>query len=149
VKTIFDPAVRAEVVARMERVPPGRAPLFGRMSAPQMLCHVSDQMRAALGELPVRSKGKALFANPVVAWLLIHVVPWPKGKAQTAPEMLTAKPTTWDGDLRSFRELVERVGVQPSGGAWPAHPLFGAISGRAWGRLVYRHLDHHLRQFGE
>jgi hypothetical protein len=32
--------------------------------------------------------------------------------------------------------------------AAPEHPAFGRLSGRAWGALVYRHMDHHLRQFG-
>jgi hypothetical protein len=26
--------------------------------------------------------------------------------------------------------------------------VFGRISGRSWGALQYKHLDHHLRQFG-
>ena len=146
--TVFDPAARATLAARMERVPPERAPLWGRMSAPQMLCHVSDGLRAALGELPVTSRGNALFTNPVVRWLLIYALPWPKGKAQAAPEMLTTQPAEWAADLATFRGLLEGAGTRGPGGAWPAHPRFGALSGRAWGALMHRHLDHHLRQFG-
>ena len=28
------------------------------------------------------------------------------------------------------------------------HSFFGRLSGDEWGRLMYKHLDHHLRQFG-
>lgn len=147
-KSVFDPAARAALAARMERIPPDRAPLWGRLTAPKMLCHVSDSLRAALGELPVTSKGKAFFANPAVRWLLIHALPWPKGKTQTAPEMLTAQPTEWAADLATFRELLERAGTRDPGGTWPEHPLFGDLSGRTWGALMHRHVDHHLRQFG-
>jgi hypothetical protein len=28
------------------------------------------------------------------------------------------------------------------------HPIFGAMSERAWLRWGYLHMDHHLRQFG-
>lgn len=147
-KTVFDPAVRAEVVERMGRIPPDRRPLFGKMSAPQMVCHVSDALRVSLGEIPTRSKGKKVFTNPVVRWLLIHVLPWPKGKTQTAREMLTAQPTDWAADLGTFRALLERMGSRGPGGAWPPHPLFGNLSGKMWGHLTYRHLDHHLGQFG-
>src|SRR5215216_4433763 len=77
-KTIFDPEARASLLARMERVPPDRAPRWGKMNAPRMLCHVSDALRSALGDLPARSKGKKLFTNPLVRWLMIYVVPWPK-----------------------------------------------------------------------
>jgi hypothetical protein len=147
-KNIFDPAVRAELVERMGRVPPDRKPLWGKMDAPRMLCHVTDALRVAVGDIPARSKGKKAFANPVVRWLLIYALPWPRGKAQTAPEMLTTKPESWDGDMAAFRTLLERAGAVGPGGSWAEHPLFGNISGKTWGDLAYRHLDHHLRQFG-
>ncbi len=35
-----------------------------------------------------------------------------------------------------------------AGGAWPVSPVFGRISGRSWGVMLYRHLDYHLGQFG-
>jgi len=35
----------------------------------------------------------------------------------------------------------------PTTEEWPEHPAFGALSRRAWGVLIYRHMDHHLRQF--
>ena len=113
-----------------------------------MLCHVSDSLRSALGELPTTSRRKALFTNPAVRWLLIHALPWPKGKVQSSPEMLTAQPTEWAADLAVFRSLLERAGTQDPAGNWPDHPLFGDLSGPAWGVLIHRHLDHHLRQFG-
>lgn len=147
-KTIFDPAARASLARRMERVAPDGRPRWGRMSAPQMLCHVSDALRMAVGDLPVKSKGKMMLANPVVRWLAIYVLPWPKGKTRTAPEMLTAQPTEWAADLATFRALLERAGAKPADGPWPVHPLFGDINGKTWGALSYRHLDHHLTQFG-
>jgi Protein of unknown function (DUF1569) len=36
---------------------------------------------------------------------------------------------------------------QPAGD-WPPHPVFGAMTARDWNRVLYRHTDHHLRQFG-
>jgi len=31
---------------------------------------------------------------------------------------------------------------------WNPHPLFGAFTSQQWGQMQYKHLDHHLRQFG-
>lgn len=45
-------------------------------------------------------------------------------------------------------QALERFATREPTGAWPAHPLFGALSGSDWGVLVYRHMDPHLRQFG-
>jgi hypothetical protein len=44
--------------------------------------------------------------------------------------------------------LVERFGHADPGKVWPVSPVFGALSGKDWGALSYKHLDHHLRQFG-
>jgi hypothetical protein len=78
---------------------------------------------------------------------VIHVIPFPKG-AKAAPEMLATKPTTWAADLAALRDLVQRFGARGPGGEWPESRVFGRISGRSWGVLQHKHLDHHLRQFG-
>jgi hypothetical protein len=69
----------------------------------------------------------------------------PRGKIQTAPEMLATQPKSWEVDLAACAELAERVG---RGSARAVHPAFGPLSPEEWGRLCWKHLDHHLRQFG-
>ena len=49
--------------------------------------------------------------------------------------------------VRAVRGLEADSG-ESEGLGWPDHPAFGALSRRAWGVLIYRHMDHHLRQFG-
>jgi hypothetical protein len=147
-KTVFDAEARASLLARMEGVPADRRPLWGKMDAPRMLCHVSDAVRVALGDIPATAKGKSAFANPLVRWLAIYVIPWPRGKMETAAEMLSSTPTNRDADLAAFRALLDRIGARGAGGEWPAHPLFGRMPGKIWGDLTYRHIDYHLGQFG-
>lgn len=145
-KSIFDPAARAELLARFDRIPRDAAPKWGKMNAPRMLCHVSDSLRVALGDKQVAVK-KSFLSNRLMRWLLIYALPWPKG-APTSPEMLTTSPAEWEEDRRALRELVERVGARGPDAPWPPHPAFGGLSGRQYGHLMHRHLDHHLRQFG-
>jgi hypothetical protein len=83
-----------------------------------------------------------------VNWLVIHAVPWPKGKGKSPPEFLATRPTTWEADVGRLRDLVERFSARGPSAPWPANLAFGRISGRSWGVLEYKHLDHHLRQFG-
>jgi hypothetical protein len=49
---------------------------------------------------------------------------------------------------RRPRELLDRAASARTTDTWPEHPAFGKLSTRAWGVLIYRHMDHHLRQFG-
>lgn len=80
--------------------------------------------------------------------LLIHVLPWPEGKAKGPKESFTTSKTDWQNDVGQLEELLARMAEKAPGEKWPVHPLFGNMSGYDWGVLTYRHFDHHLRQFG-
>jgi hypothetical protein len=143
---MFRTGTRRELQRRLTRLAPARAPLWGRMTAPRMVVHVADALRMALGDLPVAAKATPL-CLPVIKQLAIYVLPFPKG-VPTAPELLARVPAAWNSEMVTLSALIERFAERPVAGPWPRHPVFGTMSGRAWGVLAYRHCDHHLRQFG-
>ena len=145
-KSIFQAASRKELQQRLVQLAPERVPLWGRMNAPKMVAHLSDALKMALGELPVAPR-KGPLRLPVLKQLVIFVLPWPKG-APTAPELLARAPTAWTGEVVTLSALIERFATRQAVETWPPHPAFGSMTGRAWGALVYRHCDHHFRQFG-
>ena len=145
-RSMFEPAARAYLEARLTRLTPDRSPAWGRMNAPEMVCHVSDAFRMALGDLAVRPR-KLPLRYPVIKQLIIYLVPFPRG-APTAPELRSRVPAEWGGEVGTLRTLVNRFAERSTDDAWPAHPAFGRFSGRAWGVLAYKHADHHFRQFG-
>ena len=144
--TLFDQTDRSAILRRVDALAPDRRPLWGKFTAPEMVCHVSAGLRQGLGDLEAGEPTGAL-RFPPINWLAIHVLPWPKGKAKSPPGLLTTKSTTWDADVNALRELIDRFGTRGAGAAWPQSVAFGSISGRSWGVLQYRHLDHHLTQF--
>jgi hypothetical protein len=146
-KTIFNPGDRAALVARINRLTPDAKARFGKLTAPRMICHLADSVRVGTGELPARMKNGPL-ANPVARWLMAYVVPFPKGKAETAPEMLTTTPADWQADLSALREQLQAAAQRGQHGAWAPHPAFGKMSGKLYGVFIHKHFDHHLRQFG-
>ncbi len=145
--TLADPRTRADIAARVAQLTPQRAPLWGRMSAPQMLAHCADALRMAYGDLPCASKHIPLARLGVVKWLALNVLPFPKS-APTAPELLARAPAEWGAERGEILGLIERFGTELSRTSWPAHPLFGPLTSAQWGQLAWKHLDHHLRQFG-
>jgi len=145
--TIFDPRARGAILDRIGRLTADRKPIWGRFTAPEMVCHVSAGLRQGLGELDA-GPPDGPFARFPMNWLGIHVLPWPRGKGQSPREFLATPPTTWGADLGRLCELVERFGARGAAAAWPPSRVFGSISGRSWGVLQHKHLDHHLRQFG-
>lgn len=145
VGTLLDNHNRSVILERLQRLRPDAKPAWGDLTAPRMLCHIADQMRVALGDAP--SKPVHTFASRTLLKFLAvttRLEP-PRGKIQTAPEMLVSKPTSWEADLAACIDLAERIG---HGTASAVHPAFGPLSAREWGRLCWKHLNHHLVQFG-
>lgn len=145
-KTMWNERDAQEIRQRLERLEPGARARWGKMDAAQMAVHLTDALKMALGELPVASKWLPIRYFPLKQ-LIIYVLPFPKG-APTAPELVGRVPMVWGAELAELATLIDRFASQPAGRAWPEHPAFGPLSRHAWGVLVYRHTDHHLRQFG-
>jgi hypothetical protein len=144
-RSLSDARARQELVERLERLSPEAKPLWGKMTAPQMLAHLADWMLMAKGELKTAPKNRALSFWPVKQ-LAIFWLPFPKG-VPTAPELLSRKPLAWTVERAAVRNHVESFEtLDPA--VWPEHPVFGVMTPRAWCVLGYRHTDHHLRQFG-
>ena len=146
-KTIFDPGARRELVDRLDRLRPDSTRRWGKMTPDQMVCHLDDSLRCATGVTPTHQR-KTFMANRVFRWIIIHVLPWPKGRAQTVKEMLVTKPVSFNDDRSRLIGMLEKAASLTPAGSWAIHPAFGDLSGRDYGVLIYRHFDHHLRQFG-
>lgn len=147
-RTLFDDRMRAETLARMEAIPADRLPLWGTMTAPKMVVHCTDALRMATGALPIRvlPVGRVLGATGLGTVLARHL-PFPKG-AKTHPKLLARAASAYGDELAQFAAALEEVAAKPRDVQWPAHPLFGSLSAATWGVLAWRHVDHHLRQFG-
>jgi hypothetical protein len=121
------------------------------MSAHQMICHLSDGCRMALGQTPVSSAAGPL-PPALMKWIALSLpLRWPAG-TPTRPEIDQAcagtKPGDFAADVAELEALLERVATRGKDEAWPTHPVFGRMSQTAWLRWAYLHMDHHLRQFG-
>lgn len=145
-KSLWNEGDRRELQGRLWRLQPEAERRWGGMTAPQMLAHLSDAMRMALGELTCTPKHLPIRYSPLKQ-LIVYWLPFPQG-APTAPELLGRTPASWDGEVADLIQLMDRLGGQPANRRFPDHPGFGPLSRRAWGVLGYRHTDHHLRQFG-
>lgn len=144
--TVFNSSDREALYGRMNTLTLERTPLWGRMSCGQMLAHLTDGVRMTLGELAVQPKRGPLRLAPI-RHAVIHWLPFPKG-APTAPELLVRRAEDCAVEIAELRAVMERMALRAGTPVWKEHPAFGRMTERDWGVLVYRHVDHHLRQFG-
>ena len=144
--TLRNDGDRKYLLQRLARLNPDAKPLWGKMNAPQMLCHLRDSLAMALGEVAVKAlKPNALQRFPL-RQLVIYVLPMPKN-IPTVPELQASQPGDFAADLREVAERVERMSKMPNG-VGALHPLFGPMTNDEWCALQYKHAAHHLKQFG-
>jgi hypothetical protein len=150
-KTLARPDDKAEVLRRLRDVHPGSARRWGRMSAPQMVCHLADAFRMALGQKPV-SEVPGLLNRTFVKWMALYApLRWPPGLL-TRPEIdqlvTGTRPCEFATDVAQVEAFVALMTAPSPDFDFPSHPIFGKMSRRDWMRWGYLHMDHHLRQFG-
>jgi hypothetical protein len=150
-KSLADPDVRTAVIERVKTVRPDSKPLWGRMNAHQMLCHLKDAFLAVLGEKQV-SPATGLFQKTVMKFVALNApFPWPKN-IMTRPELdYVAQKYCPPDFMQTRRELIaqiERFSRPDLDLSGAVHPIFGNMSEWEWRRWAWLHMDHHLRQFG-
>jgi uncharacterized protein DUF1569 len=145
--SILNESHRTALLNRMHSLTASSGARWGQMNVVGMLQHLSLSARMGLGELPVASVNKRPFQMFPVKHLLLYVLPFPKG-APTARELYPVGAASFDEERATLANLLEQIAAGPQEGAGPAHPLFGPLSRRQWGVLTYKHVDHHLKQFG-
>lgn len=109
-------------------------------------------MKSILGDRPQPIKPPNLNKRIIKFVGFTLPFPWPKGKVKTSRmnDQLQdgTKPGVFSDDVAELRRLVDRV-RETKGRGLPVHHTWGEMSPGVLGRYVYRHMDHHLRQFGQ
>jgi hypothetical protein len=148
-KNLFDAATVAEVKDRMAHLGPESERQWGKMNAPQAVAHCSAGLELAMGD----RRPPQLWLGRIIGWI---IKPMALGNdapmrrnSPTVPSIVVAD----ERDLRAERDkltaLIDRFAASgPAGCTTHPHSFFGRLTPQEWAILMYKHLDHHLRQFG-
>ena len=147
--SLQQPAAIDALIARLDRLGPEQQRQWGAMTAHQMLCHLSDSFLVGLGER-YASAVDTWWSRNVIRWIALRSpAPWPKD-IPTRPEIDQqrggTRPDLFARDRARVVELMRRF-AQPDA-RFGRHPIFGPMRRDDWMAWGYRHVDHHLRQFG-
>jgi len=140
-----------EVLRRLRSLKEDSARRWGRMTAHQAVCHLSDSFKAVTGGKEVEFAG-SFATRTFVKWFALRVpLRWPKG-VPTRPEVDQEKggtrPSEFARDVAELASLVEEFASEGREFRGSLHPVFGEMGAGDWLRWGYLHMDHHLRQFG-
>jgi hypothetical protein len=147
-KNILNEVDYLEIKRRIQKLSETNTRLWGEMEIQEMLVHCTRQLELAVGEISSDQQGSSFLRSKLGKWLIFSTVPWPKG-ADTPAEMnakiASFSLTDFETEKKKLLNYLEKARLHTS---LKAHPFFGELNRKEWTRLIYKHLDHHLKQFG-
>jgi hypothetical protein len=146
-KSLFDNASRDEIIRRVSLLRADSLPKWGKMNVAQMLAHCIDAQKITFGEKGDVKMPVGFLTTALGHWLLIKMpMPVPKNMP-SHPLYFEYLPAKFEQDRDLLIDYVRRFAKGRSQ-TWGIHPAFGRITPEECAALQYKHLDHHLRQFG-
>ena len=149
-KNLFDATAANEVRTRLGQLGPQSERQWGKMTAAQMLAHCSVSMQWALGEV-VPEKGSLhvrLMGRLVKPMVFRNEDPLRKN-SPTVRSLVVADERDLGKERDRLWGLIDKfVAGGAAGCTRNPHSFFGRMTPEEWAIIMYKHLDHHLRQFG-
>ena len=146
-KNLLSPQLASEMLQRVHKLTRDKPCLWGNMTATTMLYHCNVTNNAIL-TAPRSQKMQTLKQKILKVLILQLKKEIPKG-IKGNPKFFPEKDTqldfeeqlkVWVSTISKFSELNSSLEGD--------HPVFGRLNTKEWGRFVWLHMDHHLRQFG-
>jgi hypothetical protein len=147
-KSLFTPADNEEIVNRVNNLTATTQPQWGKMNVEQMVTHCQRPLMVAFGELNLkRGLPGILFGSFVKKRLLKDEQPFGKN-LPTDPNFIVKDERLFNAEKEKLVSYIKQIGKGPSAIKVVQHPFFGKMTPQDWDKIMYKHLDHHLRQFG-
>ncbi|MCB9033422.1 MAG: DUF1569 domain-containing protein [Chitinophagales bacterium] len=146
-KSLFDTSTQQEIQARLNQLNENSTRKWGKMSVSQMLKHMDIAFAVPIKKITVeKDKLFVLAANPVTRFFIVTLAnKWPKN-LMTAKEFIVETDENFNQAKTEFLQTYNAflIATDFSG----VHPIFGVMKKEMWGTAMYKHLNHHLEQFG-
>ncbi len=148
-KSLFDGETVAEVRRRLSRLEPDQARQWGKMNVAQTLAHCSLGLEMAAGEIrPPRALMGRILGSVVKPIALRENEPM-RRNSPTSKELVVEGDRNFETERKRLSGLIDRFAAAgPAACTKHPHAFFGSLTSDEWAVLMYKHLDHHLRQFG-
>ena len=145
-QSIFNPEAHKEILDRIENLNENTSANWGKMSVDQMAWHCQGPFNIML-EINDYGMKPSWLAKVFFKKSLYNDKPWRKG-LPTAKFLKTTETKNFSAEKAKLVDLVNKTYSLREKEEWNPHPAFGYFTNAQWGQMQYKHLDHHLKQFG-
>jgi hypothetical protein len=147
--SLFNTSDNKAIIDRINQLSANSKTGWGKMSVDQMLAHLQRPLKVAFGEMKLkRTLFGILLGRMIMNKLTSDEKPFSKNSPTDKGFIVTDRHNV-DEEKKNLIALVQKFAqVGPDGITEEPHPFFGRMTPQEWDVIQWKHLDHHLRQFG-
>ena len=145
VKNLFDPSVKQEIIERINKLTAQTQRQWGKMNVSQMLAHVQLPISCAYGTHQVKGSFLLKLLGPLFKSVLYNDKPY-KQSLPTDKSYIVVDSKDFEKEKQGLLEKLSRFSSDSI--VLENHPVWGKMTKEQWSKATWKHLDHHLKQFG-
>ena len=148
-KNLFEPATVREVKDRMARLQPESKAQWGKMNAAQAMAHCTAGIELATGDRRPPRVFIGRILGPMIKPIAFREAEPMRRNSPTVPGLVVSDARELGTERERLSRIIDRFAASgPAGCTDHPHSFFGRLTPDEWSAWMYKHLDHHLRQFG-
>jgi hypothetical protein len=148
-RNIFDIKVTQEIIDRVNTLNPDSLAIWGKMNASQMLAHCNVTYAMLFDNNYKNATGlKKWIIKTFIKPVVLSEKPFKKN-SPTSGYYKMREDKDFDVEKKRLLDYLDKT--QKLGAAYfegKESVSFGELSSKEWNTIFYKHLDHHLNQFG-
>jgi len=146
VKNLFDPVVKQEIIDRINKLNLQSRGQWGKMNVSQMLAHVQMPIGIAYGTHQPKGNFVLRLIGPLFKSKLWDTNPYKQSLPTDPTFIMTGDSKDFEKEKTVLLDLINRFTSENL--VSERHPIFGKLTKENWSKATWKHLDHHLKQFG-
>jgi len=146
IKNLFDPVVKQEIISRINKLTAQSQKQWGKMNVSQMLAHIQKPIEIAFGTHQPKGSFLLRLIGPLFKSKLWDENPYKQNLPTDPTFIMTGKDKDFEKERTALLDLVNRFSEAAI--VRDQHPIFGKLTKENWSKAAWKHIDHHLKQFG-
>jgi hypothetical protein len=147
-ETIFNNTASADLLARLQKLQPGSKASWGKMNVAQMLSHLQGPVVVAMSDKKLNRTLMGLVFGSMAKKKVLSEKPFDQN-LPTDPALIRKGEHQFEEERsKLITQLNRLISGGEAGLTQFPHPFFGKLTNADWGLMLWKHFDHHLRQFG-
>jgi enoyl reductase-like protein len=148
-KNLSDPTHNQEMIDRLNKLSPTSQAQWGKMNVNQMFTHCQVAINLAFGNEKLKQNIIGILFGSIAKKMMVNSNrPFQKNLPTDKSFIITDK-RKFEKERKILISIIQKFPhIGPEGLSKEKHPFFGRLNRNEWETLSWKHLDHHLRQFG-